>query len=123
MSNYFGMIPSGVWGLKDLSDNAKVTYALILGLANQFGYCYATNKYLSELRGLSVSGIQKHLSQLKEFGCIDMEFNVRNDRRIIPIISPLPYEKHAQKSKNSAYMDYDNTATDQALDDLWKKIK
>jgi len=123
MGNYFGLIPSGIWGLKDLSDNAKVTYALILGLANQFGYCYATNKYLSELRGLSVSGIQLHLKQLKEFGCIEMQFNVRNDRRIIPIISPLPYEKHSQKSHNASYNDFDNSATDQALDEIWKAMK
>ena len=82
MATYFPLNPSGALQNKDLSDGAKITYALILGLANRFGYCFASNGYLAESRNLSESGLRKHIVELKQYGCIELEYNQRNDRRI-----------------------------------------
>jgi len=123
MSTYFSLIPSGVLDNEKISDGAKITYALILGLSNRYGYCFATNTYLSSIRNVSISTIQRQLSELKKQGCVVLEFTTRNDRRISPIISPSNYEKVAKNSKNKQYGAYDNEEVSQALDQVWKKIK
>jgi hypothetical protein len=122
MSSYFSLIPSGVMHKKEISDSSKITYAMILGLANKYGYCFATNKYLASARGMSLSGIQRHLVELKDNDCIIIEINQRNDRRITPIVNPSNYEKVAKNSKNKQYGVYDDDI-DRALDDVWKNIK
>ena len=122
MSSYFSLIPSGIMELKEISDSSKITYALILGLANKYGYCFATNKYLANERDLSESGIQRHLQILKKHGCITLEYNKRNDRRITPIITPSSIEKRLKASKNKQYSSYDVNEVNELLDDLWKKM-
>jgi hypothetical protein len=122
MSTYFSLIPSGVLQNTSLSDGAKITYALILGLANQHGYCFASNGYLCKSRNLSESGLRKHIVELKTQGCIELEYNQRNDRRIKPIITPTLQEKSLKASKNKQLGVYDDDINE-ALDSLWKKIK
>jgi len=123
MSTYFSLIPSGVLELETISDSSKLTYALILGLSNRFGYCFATNDTLASMRKLSVSGIKRHLLELRTAGCIELEFTPRNDRRITPIISPSNFEKVSKNSKNKQYGAYDKAEIDIALDQVWKKMK
>lgn len=121
MSTYFSLIPSGILNDKDLSDGAKLTYALILGLSNKYGYCFASNTYLSEQRDVSVSTIQRQLSELKKQKSITVEFNPKHDRRITPIINPTNYEKVAKNAKNKVY-DTNRDAVDDALDTLWRQL-
>jgi len=121
MSTYFSLIPSGIMDKKDLSDGAKLTYALILGLSNKYGYCFANNKYLSENRNSSLSTIQRQLAELKHHGCITVEVNDKNDRRITPIILASQFEKVAKNSKNKAY-DINRDAIDDALNLLWRQM-
>jgi len=123
MSTYFSLIPSGVLENENISDSSKLTYALILGLSNRMGYCFATNEALSNMRKLSVSGVRRHIAELRDNGCIEIEYNQRNDRRITPIISPTNYEKVAKNSKNKQYAPYDVNEVDAVLDSIWKKIK
>jgi biotin operon repressor len=123
MSTYFSLIPSGVLQNPEISDGAKLTYALILGLANRNGYCFASNAYLASNRGMSESGVRKHVSELKIHGCIELEYNQRNDRRIIPIITPSSQEKSLKASKNKQYGSYNIDEIDKMLDDVWKKMK
>jgi len=123
MSTYFSLIPSGVLENEKLSDGSKITYALILGLSNRYGYCFATNGYLSNIRNVSISTIQRQLFELKKSKCIVIELNQRNDRRITPIVSPSNYEIVSKNSKNKQYGAYDNEELEEALDKVWKNIK
>jgi len=123
MSTYFSLIPSGVLENENISDSSKLTYALILGLSNRYGYCFAGNEQLAHMRKLSVSGIKRHLLELRLGGCIELEFTPRNDRRITPIISPTNFEKVAKNSKNKQYNQYNDEETNNVLDQLWKKLK
>jgi len=121
MSTYFSLIPSGIMEKKDLSDGAKLTYALILGLSNRNGYCFANNKYLSESRNSSLSTVQRQLAELKNHGCITVEVNAKNDRRITPIILASQFEKVSKNAKNKAY-DINRDAIDDALNLLWRQM-
>jgi len=122
MSTYFSLIPSGIMEKKDLSDGSKLTYALILGLSNRNGYCFASNRYLCDSRNCSLSTIQRQLAELKDKGCITVEVNAKNDRRITPVILASQFEKVSKNSKNKQY-DVNRDAIDDALDLLWRDMK
>lgn len=122
MSTYFALIPSGILENQNISDGAKITYSLILGLSNRYGYCFATNSYLTEQRKKSESAIRSHLQELKLYGAITVEYNDRNDRRIRPVIIPTQQEKAVKTSKNKQY-NPDWNEIDNALDTVWKAMK
>jgi len=121
-SVYFSLIPSGILTNEKLSDASKLTYALILGLSNQYGYCFATNESLSEMRNTSLSSIKRHIKELIDNAVIIAEYNKRNDRRLTPVITPTTREKLVRSQKTVQFTHVD-TEIDSALDDIWKKMK
>lgn len=121
-SVYFSLIPSGILTNEKLSDASKLTYALILGLSNQYGYCFATNEALSEMRNTSLSSIKRHIKELIDNAVIIAEYNKRNDRRLTPVITPTTREKLLRSQKTVQFTHVD-TEIDNVLDDIWKKMK
>lgn len=121
-STFFSLIPSGVMENDKLSDGAKITYALILGLSNRYGYCFATNTALAEMRSTSESTLKRHITELLKHGCMTAEYNHRNDRRLKPIITPSNKEKAvtSQITVKNAQID---TETDKRLDEIWRSLK
>ena len=122
MSTYFSLIPSGILENKNISDGSKITYALILGLSNRYGYCFATNSYLASMRYVSISTISRQILELKSQNAIITELGSKSNRRITPIISPSIIEKSLKASKNKQYNPF-NDDIDNALDEVWRKIK
>jgi DNA-binding MarR family transcriptional regulator len=120
-STYFSIIPSGVLTNEIISDASKITYALILGLSNQYGYCFATNEALADMRRTSESSIKRHLKELIDNKCIVAEYNKRNDRRITPNIMPSSREK-VLRNQNIVQYAISSDEVDQALDQVWKSI-
>ena len=47
--NYWSVLPADVRYDKELKANEKILYSEITSLMNKDGYCYASNKYFSEL--------------------------------------------------------------------------
>ena len=47
--SYYAVIPANVRYDKTLPPLARLMYAEITALSNQYGYCFATNKYFAEL--------------------------------------------------------------------------
>lgn len=117
---YFYLVPSGVVE-SNVSDSAKLTYAVILGLSDRYGYCFATNKKLAEIRMTSESTLKRHIKELTEAKLITTEYNHRNDRRITPNIYPMQREKIAKNAKNVAYTTIDSE-TENILDSIFKKM-
>jgi len=48
MAICFYILPDDIFDEKEISQSAKLLYALILRLTQQKGYCWASNDYLSE---------------------------------------------------------------------------
>lgn len=118
---FFSLIPSGVLEHQGISDASKITYALILGLSNQYGYCFATNVSLSEMRKTSESSIKRHIKELIDAKLLVAEYNRRNDRRLTPIVMPSIKEKLVTSQKIVQFAHVDDDLSD-ALDDIYRKI-
>lgn len=71
--NYYSIIPATVRYDENLSANAKLLYGEITALANQMGYCWASNNYFANLYKVSVESIKRYIRQLKEYGYITVE--------------------------------------------------
>lgn len=119
---YFSLIPSGVMMHEGISDAAKITYALILGLSNQYGYCFAPNLSLAEMRKTSESSIKRHIKELIDAKLLVAEYNRRNDRRLTPIVMPTTKEKLVKSQKTVEYTHVDDEMS-YALDEIYKRIR
>ena len=62
--NYYAVIPSYILNAKDITSDEKLLYALISSLANEKGYCYASNAYFAKRFGKSERSIKRWLSNL-----------------------------------------------------------
>lgn len=69
----FITIPTVVVTDQSLTDGSKLLYGFILSLAQQSGFCYATNGYLAELMNTSDRSVQNYIRTLKDAGYIDVE--------------------------------------------------
>lgn len=79
--NYYAILPANVRYDKRLSANAKLLYCEISALANVKGYCYASNKYFSELFSVDIRSVKNWLYNLKDYGYITMNFDDNKDLR------------------------------------------
>lgn len=68
---YYAIIPATVRYDKNLNNGAKLLYGEITALCNKEGYCWASNKYFSNLYNTSDRTISRWVKQLKDGGYID----------------------------------------------------
>jgi hypothetical protein len=83
--NYYAIIPAEVRYNEKLTPNAKLLYGEITALCNEKGYCWATNKYFSDLYKVSDTSVSKWVGQLIDQAFIRTEIN-QDGKRIIYII-------------------------------------
>ena len=88
--SYYAVIPANVRYDKDLNPNAKLLYGEITALCNKQGYCWATNKYFSELYKVSERSISIWINQLIEKRYISSEIvhkkgDIKSTKRILRI--------------------------------------
>lgn len=70
---YYAVIPADVRYNKNLKDKAKLLYGELTALANEKGYCWASNSYFAELYEVSKSTISRLIKNLNEEGYINVE--------------------------------------------------
>lgn len=73
------IIPYSVMYDKDLSDAEVRLYIAISSLANQKGYCFASNNYLANSLGKSVGTIKRSMRHLEEKGFIRRNISKKDD--------------------------------------------
>lgn len=64
------IIPAEVMHDENLSISEKMIYALISGLANKHGYCFASNEWLEKTLKIQEKQIQRYLKNLEDIGYI-----------------------------------------------------
>ena len=70
---FWGVIPAPVRGDQTLTDKAKLLYADLSALADEKGYCWASNEYLAQLYKCGERTISRCIAQLAELGFIRIE--------------------------------------------------
>lgn len=70
---YYAVIPSSVRYCDELKFAERLLYGEITALTNKEGYCFATNKYFSELYGVIPGTISRWISHLEKLGFIETE--------------------------------------------------
>lgn len=70
---FWGVIPAPVRGNQTLTDKAKLLYADLSALADEKGYCWASNEYLAQLYRCGERTISRCISQLSDLGFIRVE--------------------------------------------------
>lgn len=104
--NYYAIIPATIRYDKRLSPTAKLLYGELTALSNERGYCWASNRYFSELYGVSPISISRYISQLKELGYIRITYDKNTkdqDRRIY--INDLKTEKEITEPSETKEID------------------
>ncbi len=81
----YSVIPSKVLYDKKLSSTAKLLYAIISGLCNLKGFCWASNAYLSSLMGVNEVNISRNIAQLVHSGYIIAKLNPHDHQRTLKI--------------------------------------
>lgn len=82
---YYAVIAADVRYDKTIKPSAKLLYAELTALCNQYGYCWATNDYFAKLYGLAPATISRLISQLEGRGYIRCEMaatETGSERRI-----------------------------------------
>lgn len=81
----YAVIPAYILFNTELSDGDKILYGHISNLCNMHGFCWASNRYLSELTGKSIDTVKRAIKALKDglFIEIEHELNGEQDQRKI----------------------------------------
>lgn len=84
-------IPIEILTDEKLSDKEKIIYAIVIYLSKENGYCFLTNKTISELLNISVTQVSNLISSLKTKKYIETEIIYKENskqvemRKLIPI--------------------------------------
>lgn len=81
--NYWSVLPADVRYDKELKANEKILYSEITSLMNKDGYCYASNKYFSELYDVSIISVSTWINHLIEKGYIESELVYKENSKEI----------------------------------------
>ena len=88
-ANYYAVVPYPVLSDSRLTDFEKLLYAVISGLANSKGYCFATNAYFMGFFSKSERTIQYGISKLTKLEYIYLDINQDDgNSRKIYIVKP-----------------------------------
>jgi hypothetical protein len=100
----FAVIQAPVLYSKQLNDAEKIIYGHISNLCNEYGYCYATNQYLSDLTGKSLAAVKRAIKKLTDLNFIEINHlpKGRQDERQITLSQfpkSIPYPKSNQNTE------------------------
>jgi hypothetical protein len=80
---YYAVIPASVRYDSRLKPNAKLLYGEITALCNKEGYCWAQNKYFSDLYSVTKTTVSDWVKNLKDCGYIEVQIIYREGSKEI----------------------------------------
>lgn len=102
--SFYSVIPATVRYDKNLSPAAILFYGEITALANEKGYCWASNDYFCELYEVSESTLRRWIKQLTDSGHIKSEIDQKENtkRKIYISEAPSIFERSSVQKRAEA---------------------
>src|SRR5690554_5180023 len=89
--SYYAILTAEVRYDRNISDKAKLIYAELTALSNQFGYAWPSNKYLADLYNVTELTITRLINQLKKYKYIQVVYeNTSSGTKRVIIITKKP---------------------------------
>ena len=76
-------IPKEILLNEELNDKEKIVLSIFLCLSSELGYCFAGNRYLSNVLGVTINRVSKIISSLKDKGFIEVNINYDDEKKYI----------------------------------------
>ena len=112
MENYiviYAIVPKHIYETKLLTPEEKLIAERIIYLCKKEGYCWITNKKLSEMYNITIETASRHIKKLEKIGLIKCiyDHNDKNTRRVIQLVDNI-WDKWSirDKSNNQEDIDY-----------------
>lgn len=123
--DYFTIMPAIIRYDDRLRANEKILYSEILTLSRKNSYCYASNKYLSELYGVSITIISKWISNLIKYGYLVSENEYKAGTSYILRRKLYPTNVNDILNKSSTYIEqmFNNDIEQKFNDHIEQKFK
>lgn len=87
--SYYAIIPADV-RYAAIIPNAKLMYGEITALCGKDGYCWATNKYFSDLYNVAPTTVSEWVNLLLKYGFITVEISDKTHRKIFLTLREKP---------------------------------
>lgn len=112
MENYiviYAIVPKEIYETKLLTPEEKLIAERIIYLCKKEGYCWITNKRLSEMYNITIETASRHIKKLERIGLIKCIYdnNDKNTKRVIQLVDDV-WTKWSirDKSYNQDDIDY-----------------
>ena len=105
----YAVVPKHIYETKLLTPEEKLIAERIIYLCKKEGYCWITNKKLSEMYNITIETASRHIKKLEKIGLIKCiyDHNDKNTRRVIQLVDDI-WDKWSirDKSNNQEDIDY-----------------
>ena len=113
MENYiliYAIVPKYIYETKNLTSEEKLIAERIIYLCKKEGYCWITNKKLSEMYNIRIETVSRNIKKLEKIGLIKCiyEHNNKNTKRVIQLVDDV-WTKWATRDKSNNQCDIDYT--------------
>ena len=87
----YAVVPKYIYETKVLTPEDKLIAERIIYLCKKEGYCWITNRTLSEMYYITIDTASKHIRKLEKFGLINCiyDHNDKNTKRIIRLVDDI----------------------------------
>ena len=87
----YAVVPKHIYETKLLTPEEKLIAERIIYLCKKEGYCWITNKRLSEMYSITIETASRHIKKLEKIGLIKCVYdhNDKNSKRIIQLVEDI----------------------------------
>ena len=105
----YAIVPKHIYETKLLTPEEKLIAERIIYLCKKEGYCWITNKKLSEMYNITIETASRHIKKLERIGLIKCiyDHNDKNTKRIIQLVDDIWTKWSTRDNSNNQYdIDY-----------------
>ncbi|MBR2711021.1 MAG: helix-turn-helix domain-containing protein [Bacilli bacterium] len=104
----YAVVPKHIYETKLLTPEEKLIAERIIYLCKKEGYCWITNKRLSEMYSITIETASRHIKKLERIGLIKCiyDHNDKNTKRVIQLVDDI-WDKWSNRDKSNNQEDID----------------